>query len=93
MKLNGSIESQSALCLGLNQFVKSHFRYKSSYAILLSLIICWAWNILVILQEGDWKLIEVEKRIPYAGEIREERNISFCAAILWASNFNKTYVL
>lgn len=39
IRMNRSIESQSVLCLELNHFVKSHFRYNSSYIIQLSLII------------------------------------------------------
>lgn len=35
----------------------------------------------------------MEKHIPSTGEIREEKNITFCAVILWASNFNKTDAL
>lgn len=93
MDLNWSTESQFALCLGLSQFAKSHFRYNSSYVIQLLLIIWPAWNILIILEKGDGKLIEVEKHIHSTGEIREERNISFYAVILWASNFNKTDAL
>lgn len=90
MILNRHIESQTALHLGLNQFVKSHFRYKSPYASQLSLIIWPAWNILIVLQKGDWKLIEVEKDIPFTGEIKKKGNNKFCDVILWASNFNKT---